>query len=72
VGTASASKPWITDKPVEIYFFKSGSYAEPQPLAPDVDGDCVINAADIIHLVNYVFKAGPEPDSNCLTGPSGP
>jgi len=40
----------------------------------DVNDDCIINSADIIYLVNYVFKGGAEPlptveagNANCLT-----
>jgi len=28
----------------------------------DVNGDGIINSADIVYLINYLFKDGPEPD----------
>ena len=41
----------------------------------DVNRDCAITSADIIHLVNYVFKSGPAPlpdeeagNANCAGG----
>jgi hypothetical protein len=49
------------------YIFKSGQSPQPGLLYGDVNGDCITNAADVIHYVNYVFKAGAgfrEPCSN--------
>ena len=31
-------------------------------LRGDVDHDADVDAADILHLVNYIFKSGPAPD----------
>ena len=44
-------------------------------LTGDVDQNGLINSADIIYLVNYIFKSGPDPqpmrtvgDVNCSGG----
>ncbi|KPL03278.1 MAG: hypothetical protein AMJ73_07490 [candidate division Zixibacteria bacterium SM1_73] len=31
----------------------------------DTNGDGVINSADVVYLINYLFKSGPEPDPLC-------
>lgn len=43
-------------------FAESGPETAPDPLASgEVNGINPINAADIVYLVNYVFKSGPPP-----------
>jgi hypothetical protein len=34
----------------------------------DANNDGVVTSADIIHLVNFVFKGGAAPEPNWLTG----
>jgi len=49
----------------------SATYSFFPYLAGDINGDCIINSADVVYLINHLFKSGPAPvcelaeDVNC-------
>jgi len=40
-------------------------YGEKSCPSGDTNGDGTINSADVVYLINYLFKNGPEPDPLC-------
>jgi hypothetical protein len=38
-----------------------GLFSKEFPICGDVNGDGIINSADIVHMINYLFINGPEP-----------
>jgi len=83
-GTGTASKSWpdagsyeVRVKAKDIHDRESG-WSDPLSVARYVRGDCndddVIDIADAVYLVNYLYKSGPAPDPqqagdvNCDTG----
>jgi len=38
-----------------------GVFSEKFPLCGDVNNDEIINSADVVYLINYLFKFGPDP-----------
>ena len=47
------------------YIFRGGAHPLPCDAAGDVNCTGTVTSADIISLVNYVFKAGPPPCDVC-------
>jgi len=31
----------------------------------DVNADCDVNIADVVYLIDYIFKGGPTPQLGC-------
>jgi outer membrane protein assembly factor BamB len=44
-----------------VYAFKSLA-TEPGYVAGDANGDGVVDPADVVHMINYLFRNGPAPD----------
>ena len=45
-----------------------GSFTFPAPAYGDINADDIVNLGDVVYLISYLYKGGPEP--NC-DGPSG-
>ena len=62
---------WVKGKPVT---FEAGSIYVVEPLWGDANRSGDISVADVIYLINYLFKGGPAPnptnigDANCVDG----
>jgi len=55
------------DSTINIYVAGSITFA-PSCIRGDVNGSGAVNGTDIIFLVSYVFKGGPQPGCNGLSG----
>ena len=52
-------------RPGQFHVFKGGDPPQPVPEAGDTDCSGAVTSADIIQMVNHVFKGGPEPCDVC-------
>jgi len=63
--TVGAFGAMIQVTPCEVGADNNGKYdrnPSPDPVpAGDANCDNAINVGDVVHIVNYVFKGGPEP-----------
>ncbi len=55
----------IGDPVMLINYIFSGGSKPPCPQAADVDGDCQINAADVINMIRPIFQIAPWKDLQC-------
>jgi hypothetical protein len=64
-------QPWTIWNTETVEFLQGGHVNIFPPPCGEANGDYVINIADVVYMINYIFKSGPPPAPLCLGDASG-